>query len=63
MNPPSRPGFAPRVNGPTLSWGHIGGFNFDAGAEAPAVYRSSFWQFTGSRGDVRDMNLSELPGN
>ena len=24
VNPPPRPGYAPRVNGLTLSWGHIG---------------------------------------
>ncbi len=61
VNPPPRPGFAPRVNGPTLSWGHIGQFNFDAGGEAPATYTNSFWQYTGSKSDVRDMNQADLP--
>ena len=42
VNPPPRPGFAPRVEGPTISQGHIGSFNFDAGGEAPATYTNCF---------------------
>lgn len=42
VNPPPRPGFAPRVNGPTLSWGHIGDFDDNMAGEAVAQYPNSF---------------------
>ncbi|KAI9780939.1 MAG: hypothetical protein M1835_004381 [Candelina submexicana] len=61
VNPPARPGYAPRVNGPTLSWGHINLPNFDAGGEAPAIYKNSKWQYTGNTNDLLDSNTVELP--
>ncbi|KAI9717755.1 MAG: hypothetical protein M1812_004484 [Candelaria pacifica] len=61
VNPPPRPGFAPRVNGPTLSWGHINLPNFDAGGEASAIYKNSKWQYTGNKNDLLDSNTVELP--
>ena len=60
VNPPARPGFAPRVQGPTLSQGHIGLFDFDAGGDAPIIYKSCFWQTTACEKDLQDMNDQNL---
>ena len=60
VNPPARPGFAPRVQGPTLSQAHIGLFDFDAGGDAPIIYKNCHWQTTGSTKDLQDMNDQEL---
>ena len=60
VNPPARPGFAPRVQGPTLSQAHIGLFDFDAGGDAPVIYKNCFWQTTGAKGDVQDMTDQNL---
>lgn len=60
VNPPARPGFAAPVQGPTLSQGHIGLFDFDAEGDAPIVYKNCWWQTTGSRGDLQDMSDQDL---
>ena len=60
VNPPARPGFAPRVQGPTLSQGHIGLFDFVAGGNAPFVYNNCKWQTSGSPKDLQDMSDQDL---
>lgn len=62
VNPPPRPGFAPRLEGPTRSEGHTGGWAFDAGGEVKATYTNSFWQYSGCVKDVQDTNVQTLPG-
>ena len=45
VNPPPRPGFAARVQGPGLSWGNLGGFVYNApGALSNASFENSFYQ-------------------
>jgi hypothetical protein len=58
-NPAPRPGYAPRVNGPTTSWNHQGDFNFCADCEQN--YHNCFWQYTGSPHDLQDMANETLP--
>lgn len=61
VNPPVRPNFAPRVQGPTLSQAHIGLFDFDAGGDAAINYRDCYWQTTGSEKDMQDMVNQTVP--
>ena len=61
VNPPARPGFAPRVEGPTLSMGHIGLFDFNADGQPNIVYQDSWWQTTGCAKDVQNMANQTLP--
>ena len=62
VNPPPRPGFAPRVNGPTLSWGHIGdAFANDTPGQAEVVYVNSWWQYTGCELDLQQGGNETLP--
>ena len=53
VNPPPRPGFAPRVMGPALSWGNIGGFEYNAPGQAIAQFSDSYWQYTGCPKDLQ----------
>jgi len=61
VNPPPRPGFAPRVNGPTLSWGHVGDFDDNMPGEEVARYPGSWWQYTGCEHDLAPMANQTLP--
>lgn len=50
-NPPSPEGLAPRVNGPTMSHGHMD--NFELCEFAPCdTYTNSFWMYTGNPKDL-----------
>ena len=60
VNPPARPGFAPRVQGPTLSQAHIGLFDFNADGQPPIVYENCWWQTTGAVKDLQDMSDQNL---
>lgn len=53
VNAPPRPGFAPRVEGPTMSEGHIAGFDFDAGGQPKINYLDSWWMTTGCDKDLQ----------
>lgn len=53
VNPPNRPGFAPRVNGPALSWGNIGGMVYDAPGQPLSEKPGSFWQTTAAPKDLQ----------
>ena len=53
VNPPPRPGFAPRVMGPALSWGNIGGFVYNAPGQARAVFTDSYWQYLAGSQDLQ----------
>lgn len=61
VNPPPRPGYAPRVNGPALSWGNIGGFVYNAGGEALAQLPGSYWQTSGSVSDLQAASNGTVP--
>ena len=61
VNPPARPGFAPRLEGPALSNGNIEGFDFNAGGQPPIIYKNCFWQYTGSMKDLQDSSNQTLP--
>ena len=62
VNPPARPGFAEKVNGPTLSWGHIGeAFAYDTPGQAEIKYVNSWWQYTGCEGDLQMGGNETLP--
>ena len=62
VNPPPRPGFADRVNGPTLSWGHIGdAFAYDTPGQADLVFLDSWWQYTGCERDLQPGGNETLP--
>lgn len=53
VNPPNRPGYAPRVNGPALSWGNIGGMVYDAPGQPLSDKPGSFWQTTAAPKDLQ----------
>lgn len=53
VNPPNRPGYAPRVNGPALSWSNIGGMVYDAPDEPLSGKTGSFWQTTAAPKDLQ----------
>ena len=62
VNPPPRPGYAERVNGPTLSWGHIGeAVAYDTPGQAEIVFVNTWWQYTGCRGDLQSAGNETLP--
>ena len=63
VNPPARPGFAERANGPTLSWGHIGdAFAYDTPGQAELVLVDCWWQYTGCERDLQAGGNETLPG-
>jgi len=37
VNPPSRPGYALKMQGPVLSWGNLVDYNYDEPGEAKAI--------------------------
>ena len=53
VNPPNRPGYAPRVNGPALSWGNIGGMVYDQPGQPLSEKPGSFWQTTAAPKDLQ----------
>ena len=62
VNPPAREGFARRVNGPTLSWGHIGeAFAYDTPGQEEVRYVDSWWQYTGCERDLQPGGNETLP--
>ena len=63
VNPPSRPGFAPKVQGPVLSWGNLEGFNYDQPGQAKSVFVNSWWQTTGCEKDIQTGNNATMPVN
>ena len=63
VNPPSRPGFAPKVQGPVLNWGNLEGFNYDQPGQAKSVFVNSWWQTTGCEKDIQTGNNATMPVN
>lgn len=64
VNPPARPGYAAPVNGPTLSWGHIGdAFAYDTPGQAAVVYVNCWWQYTGCERDLQAGGNETLPAD
>ena len=61
VNPPPRPGFAPKVQGPVLSWGNLEGFNYDQPGQAKSVFVNSWWQTTGCVNDVQNGTNATMP--
>lgn len=61
VNPPPRPRYAPKVQGPVLSWGNLVGYDYDEPGEAKAILQSSYWQTTGCTKDIQDANNGTLP--
>ncbi|MCJ1339705.1 hypothetical protein MMC09_004995 [Bachmanniomyces sp. S44760] len=61
VNPPARPGYAPRVLGPTKASGHIGGFNFNPKGSHGIDFQNSFWQYTGCPKDLKTLGDTTLP--
>ena len=53
VNPPPRPGFAPRVEGPTISQGRVESFDFDTAGQPPINYVDSWWMTTGCDKDLQ----------
>lgn len=53
VNPPPRPGYAPRITGPAVSWGNIGGFIYNAPGQEEAKLPGSYWQTTGCEKDLQ----------
>lgn len=60
VNPPPRPGYAPKVQGPVLSWGNLVGYVYDEPSEAKAILQDSYWQTTGCMRDIQDANNDTL---
>ena len=60
VNPPPRPGFAPRVEGPTLSWGHIQWFDYNTPGQPQINYKNSWWMTTGNQNDLQDAADQDL---
>ncbi|KAL6715824.1 hypothetical protein ACLMJK_006785 [Lecanora helva] len=61
VNPPPRPGFAPRVEGPAVSWGNIGGPVYNPPGQPLAQMPGSFWQTTGCEKDLQDASNATVP--
>ncbi|KAL2041302.1 hypothetical protein N7G274_005684 [Stereocaulon virgatum] len=61
VNPPPRPGFAPRVEGPALSWGNIGGFIYDTPGQVLSKLPGSFWQYSGCEKDLQVAGNNTVP--
>jgi len=61
VNPPPRPGYAPKVQGLVLSWGNLVGYNYDEPGETKATLQNSYWQTTGCTKDIQDANNGTLP--
>lgn len=62
VNPPPRPGFAPRVMGPALSWGNIGGFVYDGPDQAKAEFTDSYWQYLAGPKNLQAPGAGKPPG-
>ena len=61
VNPPPRPGYAPRVNGPGLGYGNLGGFCYDAPGQEKASLPGSYWQSTGCSKDLLSASNTTVP--
>ncbi len=61
VNPPPRPGFAPRVEGPALSWGNIGGPVYNPPGQTLAQLPGSVWQTTGCEKDLQSASNATVP--
>ena len=53
VNAPARPGVAPRVEGPTMSEGHIQWFDYDTPGQPEINYVDSWWMTTGCEKDLQ----------
>jgi len=60
VNAPPRPGFAPRVEGPTMSQGHIEWFDFDTPGQPKINYVNSLWMTTGCDKDLQSAGDQDL---
>ena len=64
VNMPTKPGFAPTVNPPTMSNGHAGDFNLCEFPPHCETYPNSNWQYTGNPRDGIEMTgTPELPAS
>ncbi len=61
VNPPPRPGYAPRVEGPALSWGNIGGPVYNPPGQTLAQLPGSVWQTTGCEKDLQSASNATVP--
>ena len=61
VNPPPRPGFAPRVQGPAVGWGNIGGPIYNGPGQALAELPGSVWQTTGCEKDLQSAGNGTAP--
>lgn len=61
-NLPALKGFAPRVDGPTMSYGNYGSAIFQADGMPDIQFRNSCWQYTGAPSDLTSMENFEPPG-
>ena len=61
VNPPPRPGYAPRVEGPAVGWGNIGGPIYNAPGQALAEMPGSVWQTTGCEKDLQSASNGTAP--
>ena len=60
-NLPAFKGRAPRVTGPTLSYGNYSSAVFEADGMPPIDFRNSFWQFSGEPNDLTSMAIYRPP--
>ena len=61
VNPPPRPGYAPRVEGPALSWGNIGGPAYNPPGQPLAEMPGSVWQTSGCQKDLQSASNGTAP--
>ena len=61
VNPPPRPGYAPRVEGPAVGWGNLGGPIYQPPGQALASMPGSVWQTTGCEKDLQDASNTTVP--
>ena len=60
-NLPAFKGFAPRVDGPTMSYGNYGSAIFQADGMPDIDFRNSYWQYTGAPSDLTSMANYQPP--
>ncbi len=61
VNPPPRPGYAPRVQGPAVSWSSVGGPVYNPPGQPLAEMPGSVWQATGCEKDLQSASNGTVP--
>ena len=54
-------GYAPRVEGPALSWGNIGRSVYNTPGQVMAEVPGSFWQYSGCERDLQGAGNDTVP--